>query len=106
LRTYRRSIDADEDVQQILSFTVDQWGATQAYIYYDGLERCFETLAHMSGTGRPCPSIMARLHRFEHESHVILYVIELDEIFIVRVLHKARRPHLAQFLNSLPEESG
>ena len=103
MSSYRRSSAADEDIWEILQFTIDKWGVAQAYSYYEGLERCLENLAHLPEMGRPCSSIMTRLRRFEHESHVIFYMIESGSIFICRVLHKSRMPSMDEFLDSLED---
>lgn len=103
MSAFSRSTDLDKDVEGILDYTVDNWGADQAFRYLDGLEGCFGKLAEMPGMGRSCPAIRNDLFRFEHESHVIFYLRRSHDIFICRVLHKSRMPGATLFNSSLAE---
>jgi toxin ParE1/3/4 len=54
-------------------------------------------LANNPSIGRKCEFIRPGLHRFEHGKHVVFYLVESDEIFIVRLQHQQMIPNKPQF---------
>jgi toxin ParE1/3/4 len=99
----RYSKDAERDLNDIVDYTLDAWGADQAYDYLAKLEGCFKSLAEMPGMGRACPRIYPGLHRMEEGRHVIFYRPEPDAVFICRVLHQQMLPTLDYFIHSFLE---
>jgi len=47
--------------------------------------------------GRSCDHIRPGLHRFEHEKHVVFYLLEQTGVRIVRVLHQSMLPDPVRF---------
>ncbi|MFZ0254347.1 MAG: type II toxin-antitoxin system RelE/ParE family toxin [Gammaproteobacteria bacterium] len=87
---YRLSKQAAEDLADIADYTMEQFGIEQARHYRDGLERCFQDLADNPNLGRSAEQLAPKLRRFEHQSHVVFYLLEAENLLIVRVLHASR----------------
>jgi toxin ParE1/3/4 len=79
-------------LRAIARYTLEKWGAKQAFHYTQGLQRCFQTLAENPGMGRACDAISMGLHRHEQGKHVVFYRLKPDGIRIVRVLHQQMVP--------------
>ena len=58
-------------------------------IYRDGLRSCFIQLANNPDPGRGAEQLAKGLRRFEHQSHVVYYISEPEDMLIVRVLHSS-----------------
>ncbi len=85
---YRVSLRAKEDLWQIGLYTQSEWGKVQRRKYLSGLDSKFSFLA-----GNPLITPerqeffpVVRIH--QHESHLIIYVIDDLGITILRVLHQ------------------
>jgi toxin ParE1/3/4 len=89
---YRLSRLARLDLIQIADYTVDTWGAEQAYRYLDSLEACFQQLAQTPAMGRPCATVRPGYRQMEHESNVIFYRAKKKGVFIGRILHQRMLP--------------
>ena len=89
---YRISVDAQEDMDGILEYTVTAWGWRQSVQYLSKLEDCFDLLANSPSIGRSCDSIRAGLRRFEIGRHVVLYVSDSDGVLVLRVLYQRVMP--------------
>jgi toxin ParE1/3/4 len=84
---YRLSRRADADVRRIADTSLEQWGIAQARTYRAGLARLFDDLALNPKLGQSAAVLRPGLRRVIYQSHVVLYRIERDQVFIVRVLH-------------------
>ena len=80
---------ASADLEEIAEFTIERFGIEQARRYRDGLKTCFDQLAYNPVLGRRVEQLMSGLQRFEHQSHVVFYISEPENIFIIRVLHSS-----------------
>lgn len=87
---YVLSIDADADLQDIWSYTVDTWGERQADNYIVGLFQLFDRFAGFPDMGRRRPELGKTIRSFPHQSHVVFFMPWQNEIAIVRVLHASR----------------
>ena len=87
---YRLSGQADHDVERIVTYGAREFGAPQAKKYHKGLTRAFEFLSAYPRVERERKEFSppVRIHTFG--SHVVIYVIEGSDIFIVRVLGGAQ----------------
>jgi toxin ParE1/3/4 len=99
----RYSNEAERDLNDIVDYTLDVWGADQALQYLSELEGCFNSLAAMPSMGRACPRIYPGLYRIERGRHVIFYRPEPGGVFICRVLHQQMLPTLDYFIHSIFE---
>lgn len=82
--------EAEDDIQQILQYTLETWGDRQLREYAAGFDRVFDLLAEFPLLGRPRfePHIYA--HRMRE--HVIYYSFSAEQLMIRRILHKHRDP--------------
>jgi len=89
MNNYRLSRQASADLEEIAEYTIERFGIEQARRYRDGLKTCFNQLANNPALGRRAEQLIRGLHRFEHQSHVVFYISEAENLFIVRVLHSS-----------------
>ena len=85
------SAQAEADLDDIATFTRQKWGQSQADAYFNSLVDTFGTLAHSPLIGRPYSDSHPNWRRFEHQSHVILYLPIPSGIRIQRVIHHRRK---------------
>ena len=85
---YRLSSRAEADLAEIADYTVDTFGIEQARRYRDELESCFQTLAANPMIGRSADELGSNLRRYEHQSHIVFYLLSDHGVFVVRVLHQ------------------
>ena len=82
-----KTVEAEQDLINIWSYTYKNWGDEQADKYLDGLEKGFKLLAETPLISRPRDEFIypVRIHLYAH--HLIIYEALPDKINIVRVLH-------------------
>ena len=86
---YRLSREAAADIDYIGARGISRFGLEQALKYHLGLESRFELLAQFPRMGTPIYDLRPGLYHFLYEAHMIFYLIEPDDILIVRVLYAA-----------------
>lgn len=79
---------AEEDLADIVRFTVKTWNVAQATRYIDGLERQAELIATNPSIGKLCADLAPDLRAFAYERHILYYLTGQDGIIVVRVLHQ------------------
>lgn len=89
---YRLSRLALKDLKAIAEYTEDRWGLVQAYKYISDLNRTFAELAEHPHLGRSCYKLKRKYRRFEQGTHVVLYRVAEDGVFISRILHQRMLP--------------
>ncbi|HUY93976.1 MAG TPA: type II toxin-antitoxin system RelE/ParE family toxin [Terracidiphilus sp.] len=92
MHSYRLTIEADKDIDEIGSYTTATWGWRQAGRYLSRIEDGLELLLRNPSIGRASDAIRPGLRRFEIGHHVVFYVEEDEGILIVRVLHERMLP--------------
>ena len=85
---YRFTPEAENDLQQIIDYTLEQWGKAQARDYVDGLEVLAGELADNPGLGTDRDPLIRGLLSFPYKSHVLYYLRQAHGMTIIRVLHK------------------
>ncbi len=85
---YQLTDEAAKDVEQILSYSVDNFGIKQAEHYFDALKDCILLLADNPNIGYSADDILPEYFRFPYESHVIFYKKFNSSILVVRILHE------------------
>ena len=91
------SVEAEEDIDQITAYTTRTWGWRQTIHYLAKLEDGFNLLAQNPSIGRSCDSIRPGLRRFEIGKHVVFFILEPNDIQIVRILHQQMIPAKSHF---------
>jgi toxin ParE1/3/4 len=89
MNNYRLSRLAAADLEEIAEYTIERFGIEQSRRYRDGLKTCFVELAINPALGRRAEQLIRGLRRFEHQSHVVFYISEPENLLIVRVLHSS-----------------
>ena len=86
--SYRVSQRAKEDLRQIGLYTQREWGKVQRRKYLSNLNNKFSFLSEnpLITSERQEFFPVVRIH--QHESHLIIYVIDDLGITILRVLHQ------------------
>ena len=80
---------ASKDIEKLLEHSVLEFGVVQTEVYFNSLNRCLMSLADNPAMGSLAVDIKTGYRRFAHQSHVIFYQLQAQDIFIVRILHKA-----------------
>lgn len=87
MRGYFFTEQAERDLEAIIDFTLQHWGAAQTIQYIDGMHEKSQTLANNPELGLARNRLYQGLLSLPHKSHVIFYVKQANAITIVRVLH-------------------
>jgi toxin ParE1/3/4 len=86
----RYSSRALKDLDEIASYTLNNWGERQTESYLDSLQSICLLLSSKPHMGRPFGPIRPNWLRWEHESHIIFYRILPDGIRVQRIVHQRR----------------
>jgi len=89
---YNFTEKAERDLEDIIDYTFQQWGATQTHTYLDGLEARGQLLADNPDLGTKRETLSEGLLSFPYESHILYYMRQPHGITIVRVLHQSMDP--------------
>ena len=89
---YRFTGKAERDLDNIIDYTCQQWGESQACSYLDELESRGQLLADNPGLGIKREATSEGLLSFPYESHILYYLKQPHGITVVRILHKQMDP--------------
>jgi toxin ParE1/3/4 len=78
---------AEQDITSIAEYTVETFGIEQAITYRDGLVRAFAFLAEFPRAARERTELRRAARAYPYQSHLIIYRIDGEGIFILRVRH-------------------
>lgn len=84
---YRLTPAAEDDLEAIWTYTVQQWGVEQANRYIDFLTTAFAELAQSPKTAPACDHIRQGYRRWSVERHMIYFRVTNYGIAVVRILH-------------------
>jgi len=84
---------AENDLEDIIDYTLNEWGSVQSRHYVDGLEELSQLLADNPSVGTSRDGLSKGVISFPYRSHILYYIKQRYGITIVRVLHKAMDPH-------------
>lgn len=84
---YRLSRKAEEDILQIYVTGVGDFGVEQAERYHAGLERALSFLSSFPRAAPERPELSRSSRVYPYKSHIILYRLDGEDIFIQRVRH-------------------
>ena len=84
---YRLTPAAEDDLEAIWTYTVQQWGIEQADRYIDFLTAAFAELAQSPKTAPVCDHIRPGYRRQSVERHMIYFRVTDYGIAVIRVLH-------------------
>ena len=81
------SPQAQRDLKEIRSYTLQSWGANQADIYLGKIEEAFCGLLENPEIGRERDDVKAEYRSVVIEKHVLFYKINKSEIHILGIPH-------------------
>ena len=79
---------AEQDIENILRYTGEQWGEKQIPIYQDKLTGALEAILANPASGHGSAELPETHRVYPVGSHVIVYRIQADVIGVIRILHK------------------
>lgn len=85
---YKKSHLADEDIINIYQYTYQNFGPLQAETYHENLHNTFCFLAENPLVAPEQIEFVPPVRIHHYKKHLIVYLIQEDGIFIVRVLHE------------------
>ena len=89
MRDIHLSEAAKSDLVDIWVETDRQWGAAQADRYLDDIERALKGLIANLHMGSDCSDLLQGARKLITGRHLIFYEVDLDRIFVIRVLHQS-----------------
>lgn len=87
MSSYRLTRAADSDVVSILEYTIATFGVEQAVTYRDGLIKTFEFIAEFPRVARERLEIDPPVRAHPYKSHIVIYIIEGDDVLILGIRH-------------------
>ena len=90
MESFKLSVKAEEDLTEIYTFGILQFGFSQAQKYVSSLEQTILKLAQAPFLGKDSSVLFPGLREFSHKSHMIFYLVQEESILIVRILHQSR----------------
>jgi plasmid stabilization system protein ParE len=93
------------DPQEIESYTIGEWGETQAAKYLDAFDRCFALVDSEPGILLPIP-IVDNLLTHCVESHIVVCTKCNNDVLVLTVVHATCHllPHFDRLLPTLKSE--
>lgn len=82
------SPQAEEDITDILQYTITQWGEAQAYTYLGVVKDTISTIRDYPKMGHGRSGLPAVYKIFPAGKHIVVYRVEDTTIYILRVLHE------------------
>ncbi len=90
MRKLELRAEARDDLDDILDYSVEMFGATVAEDYVAGFGEAFGLLLDHPRMGMELPEYPTAIRVLSHRSHRIYYELVDDTVIIARILHKAR----------------
>jgi toxin ParE1/3/4 len=97
MRTYRLSLQAEQTLENIIGWTIDQFGIEQAIKYKELLENRLSSLASGKAPhGKPCNLLVSGLldindlEYYRQGRHYIIYRNTDNELLVVDFVHGSR----------------
>lgn len=90
MSSYYLSSKADDDIDDIVDYTLETWGELQTHIYVTELYQFLQNLADNPELGRSATEFTTLLRRYNYKAHTIFYEPTKKGIFVVRILGQVR----------------
>jgi toxin ParE1/3/4 len=81
------SARAQQDLIDIYATGVRLFGVAQADRYQDGIEAAFDFIADYPFASRERPGAVRAARVHPYKSHLVVYCVQSDGVFVVRVRH-------------------
>lgn len=86
---------AESDIEEIVLYSIEQWGEEQAQAYLHALSSLFSRLQAHPFSGRERLDIRAGVRAIPCREHIVYYRVPAQHVEVLRVLHSRRDPHRA-----------
>lgn len=86
----RTALAARQDIAEVRRVSKERFGAAAARDYLLGLSKTFDLIGERPRAGTAEPDLGATMRSFRYSAHRIYYLVQGDDILVVRVLHQAR----------------
>lgn len=91
--SYYLTQDAEQDIEDIYIYSLQEFDEAQAEKYYHALEDHFSRLSDNPQMGRDFSFVKAHIRRSNCGSHAVYYrVMNKQDVLILRVLHQRMDP--------------
>ncbi len=82
---------AEDDLLDIWDFSSNWFSKTQANTYIEKINTCFVAIQDYPQIGKRLDFIKAHYWLYVCQKHHIVYQLQTEQIFIVRVLHQSNQ---------------
>ncbi len=96
---YKLTPEAENDLIEIYVYGFQKFGERQAEKYFSDFEDCFQLLSETPLICRERQEFTTPVRIHPHGRHLVIYLIQNDQILIVRILHESI--DIQQHLSSL-----
>jgi toxin ParE1/3/4 len=86
---WKLSRRARKDLAEVWYYSNRQWGPEQADRHIAGLQEACGKLAANPSLGRPLPEVPKEVRQYLYGSHVIVYQMDGEQVYVARILHEA-----------------
>ena len=86
---YKFSQKAEADLEAILEYSSQRWGAVQTLAYIDELQDRIVWLTENPQLGRPRDELLAGLRSYPQGRHMLYYAVTDQELLILRIRHQS-----------------
>jgi toxin ParE1/3/4 len=83
---------ASEDLDDILQYTLETWGAAQMHVYATRLQGGLQSLQDNPSLGKTRDDWFPGCRCYQIEHHLVLYEIAEDAIRVARIFHRRMDP--------------
>ena len=80
---------AQADLQAIIDYSLERWGAPLTMRYIDRVEARVEWLAENPSVGLPRDELLAGVKSFPEGQHLIYYMTDAAQLIVLRVKHQS-----------------
>jgi len=102
MSSYKLSLDAEKDLQDIAHYTLNAWGKKIFQQYQSGLKKQFKAIAKKEVPRKTFSKQFPELFVSKYRYHFIFYILSTDQTpIIIGVIHEQRDivSHLAERLS-------
>ena len=85
---YEFTDQAELDLDDIIEYTLNNWGHSQATKYIEGIDELLQNLAGSPELGITRDNLFDGLLSFPYVSHILYYLKQTHGITVIRILHK------------------
>jgi toxin ParE1/3/4 len=92
--SYRFSESADKDIDNIVFYGANEYGAAQSVVYIEKIKRCCEFLCENPRASRLRSEVKPPVRAYPCQSHIIIYEIDDANGILILRIHNGREDWL------------